>query len=224
MTETLLVYDLNDVPQELTWRVPDTSLVRQRLFWAGRSHSKLVDELFGEIPEPDIEHVDEGLDTAMLVASAAAASHRFAERVRPEDVPQGGRIYGAFCGGFHTAERGPVEEWLRKHSTLVDIREVLSKVLVLRVTRGEDLVDSVMWTSHTVNAGSEEMFDELYCGPGFYGLDREDPAYESFEIYDGDADEPTRITLRIADCTDPVLHIDLDQGPNAVAFADLDFD
>lgn len=213
MSETLLVYGLHQIPESLTHSIPAASPVRGCLFWAAQQDSEVVEALFDAIPEPSIEDEDEGLALAMTIASAAATSPRFRERV--------GKSPG-FQGGFHTAGREAVEPWLRERAHLVDVHEVLDDVLIVKAIKDGKPFDHLHWKPLGTSDDEMDMLHQLYEAPGLYAIKRSDPEFAQIELVFA---EERRIPLEHANHPDLVLELDADQLESLASnYNDVDFD
>lgn len=196
---TLLAYRVDDLPSELVEPFAITEGVRRCLFWATRGGSlPVVDQLFAEIPEPTVAGADAGMALATLVGRVVSES---------TDAHIAVKAQGSFSFGFHSGDAAIVETWLREHDvTLVPIRELLAKVLVMRV-EGASSPDA---TLQITRAGTDWSSDLPPKGPRIYALDRGDSATEHFILHEPRDGREVRAEVRAADVPpDRVARIEL---------------
>ncbi len=182
--EAIIAYRVSDLPEALGRMVPAEAGPRRCLFWVARPGSRTLGELFDEIPEPELDHVAEGLSLASAVVVTLASSPALAELLRPDEVPKGGRLTGgSWNAGFHTADGELVERWLRERGVrLLPVSAVLDTVQLLDVRDpAGDPVCGLTYESRVMNPGS--CYDLSELAPGLYAIDREDSAFDHFDLF-----------------------------------------
>lgn len=198
--EAILVYRPGDLPSAVTQGLPADAGPRRCLFWLARSNSALPQRLFDAIPEPDLDHVGEGIQLVQGAARLLAQSPLTAELLRPEEVPPGGRITGGrYKAGFHTGDADQVEAWLRDQGArLLPIAPILARLLLIEVRDADgEPVSGLQKSSRVVNAGFRSPIRE--GTPGMYAVDRDDEAHRHFDLVLGEEDAERRVELRPAE-------------------------
>lgn len=128
----IIVFQLADLNAELNSLIPEDSAIRDCQFWL-TDESRDLDSIFEELPEPEIEHVDKGLEVLERVARSASRSFDLTDILRPDLVPVGGRrSLGIIDSGFHSGDADRVRDWFEDRGfSLVSINRVsdLSELL-----------------------------------------------------------------------------------------------
>ena len=190
----IITYYLADVPSFFTEEVPAGD-IGNCLFYIARDRSHTAD-LFAEMSEPHIDHVQAGLNVAKNVARAATCSGELAPTLRPDEVPAGGRLFGgSYNVGFHTQPGADTQAWFDGRGfDIRPISDIFEGLFFLRVKdENDEPVRSLKKGSATVNAGIKYDVDEIM--PGIYAFEVGDHANEHFALWAGDRS----VELRAAD-------------------------
>lgn len=130
--ERILVYRVDDLPAALTGMLPEGAKPRGCLFWLAAESSTVMDELLDRLPEPEIDHVEEGLALCDVVSRVAARSAWLVDELDPADD----RVYSsAWQAGFHAGDPDEVLRELEEMSVeILPIRGLLDDVALVEVT------------------------------------------------------------------------------------------
>lgn len=119
MSETIVVYRLEQAPKELTRRLPAQAGPWGCLFWVAPEQSEAVAAVLEAIPEPNVDHVREALDAAASVASFLSAS---------DAIPAAVGAGPTYSVGFHGGDPTEVADFLRRAGhTLVPIFDLATE-------------------------------------------------------------------------------------------------
>ena len=121
--EIVITYRPSDLPAEMTKSLPAQAGPRQCLFFIAVADSPAIVALFDNLPEPDIDHVDEGMALSDRVLRAL---HRSGELLGLLGVGVSDDCDTPYSSGFHAADADEVEAFLRERGCdLVPVTDLL---------------------------------------------------------------------------------------------------
>lgn len=180
--ETMIVYRVADLPEGLARDLPADAGPRRCLFWIQPAGSAACQALMAALPEPEIDHVDEGLALASLVMRLGGRGGRLAAIVPPE-IADGDEVYGL---GFHAGPADVTEQFLRAAGhDLRPVSEILGGLAVVEVRAADDSLCSRV-IERTVCDGQLRLGVLHTAGRGLFAV--EGPA-QRWALLDGERHE-----------------------------------
>lgn len=146
MRETVIVYTPAELPSPLTEGLPPEAAVRDCVFFIARPGPSVISELMEALPEPDIDHVREGMQVSERVLRAAGGGGKLAEWLglsEGDEEPGPKGVYGA---GFHTGAATDVRQFLAAHADLLSLGDVMAPLCVQRLQDPQGQPQSVALT------------------------------------------------------------------------------
>lgn len=186
MSEAVVVYRLSEIPNLLSRSLPAEAGPRACLFWVARRDSAAIDDLFRSIPEPDIDHAEEGMDIARLLADLLAQSDSLADLLGPSGEPEEGADGPhTYMMGFHAGDAGTVEaHLLAQGHALVRAPVILAQLALVAMTTADGV--PVTHVTERSFRGGELAIRQLWPSPpGWIALPAASPPYDDYALLDG---------------------------------------
>ena len=131
--ETVIVYRVHDLPRILRADLPAGSEVEQCLFFLAEPESSTIARLRDALPEPLLEHVNEGVVVSwkamrVLVRSSSLRSMLELGGASPDSMEQ------VLTYGFHAGPAEEIERWLRDAGVrLIPASEILRELYLFEL-------------------------------------------------------------------------------------------
>ncbi|MDC0715778.1 hypothetical protein [Nannocystis bainbridge] len=133
--EPMIVYRVADLPEGLALDLPADAGPRGCLFWIHPPGGAACEALMAALPEPELDHVDEGLALATLVMRLGGRGGRLAAIVPPR-LTDGEPTWGL---GFHTGPADVTEQFLRAAGhDLRPASQILDGLAIVEVRAADD--------------------------------------------------------------------------------------
>ncbi len=180
--EHILVYRPGDLPARLTAMLPEDAGPRRCLFWLALDTGSAIEELGERLPEPEIDHVEEGFALCDAVMRIARSSMTLVDILDPWSDPM---YPPAYQVGFHAGDPEAVLRELQAMAVEVHpIGELLGSVALAEVTDEDgELVDGRLLLRWIRDEGVGLQTIEPVV-PGLYALGIPPYAFSEIALFD----------------------------------------